>query len=110
MCIRDRFLDYNAAIPKSSSTDVVVSTRGLIGSIERTSLLISDRLKSPLRVVFDADVIKMSCSTTMGKAYDECPCQSTGNQVEMGFNNRYLMDALKNSGSDMVRLEISGPL
>ena len=28
----------------------------------------------------------------------------------MGFNNRYLMDALKNSEADMVKLQISGPL
>ena len=28
----------------------------------------------------------------------------------MGFNNRYLMDALKNSEADMVKMEISGPL
>ena len=104
------FLDYNAAIPKDSTTDVTVSVRGLMNSIERTSLLISDRLKSPLRVLFDDGVIKMSCSTTMGKAYDECPCETAGAQVEMGFNNRYLMDALKNTDCDMVRLRISGPL
>ena len=104
------FLDYNAAIPKNCSTAVKVSTRSLASSIERTSLLISDRLKSPLRVVFDRDLIQMSCSTTIGKAYDECSCESQGPRVEMGFNNRYLMDALKNSGTDMVRLEIGGPL
>ena len=108
--LEGEFLDYNAAIPKDCSTTVKVSTRGLVSSIERTSLLISDRLKSPLRVVFDQGLVRMSCSTTIGKAYDECECQSQGPQVEMGFNNRYLMDALKNSEADMVKLEISGPL
>ena len=108
--LEGEFLDYNAAIPKNCSTSVKVSTRGLSSSIERTSLLISDRLKSPLRVVFDEGLVRMSCSTTIGKAYDECQCESQGPRVEMGFNNRYLMDALKNSGTDMVKLEISGPL
>lgn len=108
--LEGEFLDYNSAIPKDSSTVVKVSTRGLASSIERTSLLISDRLKSPLRVVFDDGLVRMSCSTTIGKAYDECECQSAGPRVEMGFNNRYLMDALKNSEADMVKLEISGPL
>ena len=46
----------------------------------------------------------------MGKAYDECACSFSGKPVEIGFNNRYLIDALKNSQSDMVRLEIGGPL
>ncbi len=108
--LEGEFLDYNAAIPKDCSTTVKVSTRGLSSSIERTSLLISDRLKSPLRVVFEDGLVKMSCSTTIGKAYDECQCETEGARVEMGFNNRYLMDALKNSDVDMVKLEISGPL
>ena len=91
------FLDYHAAIPRESSTNVVVNTRALIHSIERTSLLISDRLRSPLRVDFGESIIKMSCSTT-------------GNLLEMGFNNRFLLDALKNVDTDMVRLELCGPL
>lgn len=104
------FLDYNAAIPKDSTTTVTVSTRALINSIERTSLLISDKLKSPLKVVFQEGLVKMSCSTTIGKAYDECVCAIEGGALEMGFNNRYLMDALKHSDTDMVRLQMSGPL
>lgn len=104
------FLDYHAAIPKESSTTVVVNTRALINSIERTSLLISDRLRSPLRVDFGESVIKMSCATSIGKAYDECCCSTTGNLLEMGFNNRFLLDALKNVDTDMVRLELCGPL
>lgn len=108
--LEGEFLDYNAAIPKDSSTNVVVNTRSLMNSIERTSLLISDKLKSPLKVVFEDALVKMSCSTTIGKAYDECPCSIDGKPLEMGFNNRYIMDALKNSDADMVRLELGGPL
>lgn len=108
--LEGEFLDYNAAIPKDSSTTVTVNTRALINSIERTSLLISDKLKSPLKVSFSGELVKMSCSTTIGKAYDECACSIDGAELDMGFNNRYLMDALKHSETDMVRLEMSGPL
>lgn len=108
--LEGEFLDYNAAIPKDSTTTVSVSTRALISSIERTSLLISDKLRSPLKVVFTEDLVKMSCSTTIGKAYDECVCDIQGGGLEMGFNNRYFMDALKHSEADMVKLEMGGPL
>lgn len=108
--LEGEFLDYKTAIPPASQTEIRLATREFISSIERTSLLISDRLKSPLRVSFEQGLIKMSCSTTIGKAYDELPCVCTGASVEMGFNNRYLLDALKNAESDEVRLEINGPL
>lgn len=108
--LEGEFLDYKTAIPSGVQTSVLVNTREYIESVERASLLISDRLKSPLREVYEADLIKTSCSTTIGKVYDEIPCSAQGSSVEMGFNNRYLLDALKNAGCDQVRLEINGPL
>lgn len=108
--LEGEFLDFQAAIPRESSTTVVVNTRALASSIERTSLLISDRLKSPLRIEFTESLIKMSSSTSIGKAYDECCCSTDGNSLEMGFNNRFLLDALKNVDCDMVRLLMNGPL
>ena len=104
------FLDYKAAIPKTEKTTVEVSTRLLIEGIERTSLLISDRLRSPLKLNMADEKIKISCSTTMGKAYDEVECKISGDGINMGFNNKYLLDALKASDCDMVKLQINGPV
>lgn len=104
------FLDYNAAIPKVEKTTVQVSTRLLTEGIERTSLLISDRLRSPIKLNIADEKIKISCSTTIGKAYDEVSCNIEGEGVNMGFNNKYLLDALKASDCDMVKLQINGAL
>ncbi len=108
--LEGEFLDYKAAIPPSSTTDVTVEVRPLMESISRTSLLISDRLKSPLRLLFEDNTIKMSCSTSMGKAYDQLDCQLTGKDLEIGFNNRYLLDALRVIDCDKVKLLLNGPL
>lgn len=104
------FLDYNAAIPKMEKTSIEVSTRLLIEGIERTSLLISDRLKSPLKLNMSDEKIRISCNTTMGKAYDEVDCKINGDGINMGFNNKYLLDALKASDCDMVKLLVNGPV
>jgi DNA polymerase-3 subunit beta len=104
------FLDYATAIPKGATTVVEAGTRELVDSIERTSLLISDRIKSPLRVKFGEEKISLSCFTSLGKAYDEIEGLVNGPPVEMGFNNRYLLDALRACGCDKIRLEISGAL
>ena len=101
------FLDYNAAIPKLSKTTVKVNTRSLTDAVERTSLLISDRLRSPIRLAVTEQTVQLNCSTTMGKAHDEVKCEMTGEPVSMGFNNKYLMDALKAAPADRLRLEFS---
>lgn len=108
--LEGEFLDYNAAIPKTEKSNIQVSTRLLIEGIERTSLLISDRLRSPLKLNMSDDRIKISCNTSMGKAYDEVECKIDGEGINMGFNNKYLLDALKASDCDMVKLQINGPV
>jgi DNA polymerase-3 subunit beta len=63
-----------------------------------------------LRLNFSDNTIHISCSTSIGKVYDEISCAIEGADVEMGFNNKYLLDALRSTGCDEVRIEISGPL
>ncbi len=104
------FLDYKAAIPKEGKIRVRVSTRALSDSVDRVSLLISDRLRSPLRVKFSKDEIKITCSTAIGRGSDSVPAQSDGQDITIGFNNRYFLDALKNVDSDELILEITDPL
>jgi len=104
------FLDYKTSLPKVGNTVVSVGSREIIEGIERTSLLISDRLRSPLKLVFGPGEIEMSCSTPLGNSYDVVECKTTGDGVEMGFNNKYMLDALKAADTDRVRIEISGPL
>jgi len=108
--LEGEFLNYQSVIPKDSAAVVKVGTRDLISSIERTSLLIADKAKNPLKINFTSDTIKINCTTSIGKAYDECPCQAQGKEVEMGFNSQYLLDALRYSETDMVKFEINGPL
>ena len=108
--LEGEFLDYKAAIPTASGTEVLVKTRGLMDSVERVSLLITDRLKSPVRCVFQDHEIKISCSTAMGRANDQLEAEITGPNVEIGFNNRYLLDALRNADGDEVRVQLNGPL
>lgn len=108
--LEGEFLDYNSAIPKAVKTSIKLNTREIIDSIERASLLISDRTRTPLRVNVGEGKVQVSCSTAMGRVYDEINGEITGEAVNMGFNNKYLLDALKAADGDMVKLEINGAL
>ena len=103
------FLDYNRVVPVSCTTTVTVPTRQFINCIERASLIITERLKNPLRVRFDK-AVSVRCQTALGSVMDEIEAKIEGQAVEVGFNNRYLLDALRYSGKDEVVFQISGPL
>ena len=45
-----------------------------------------------------------------GRVMDEFAAACEGDEVEIGFNNRYLLDALRNARTEQVRVQLSGPL
>ncbi len=106
--LEGNFLDYK--MPPSAATQFVISTRVLASSVERMALLTSEKIQSPVRCSISADEIKLSCSTSVGRANDMIPASVTGSDVEIGFNNRYLLDALKNADTDEVRVLLNGSL
>ena len=105
--LEGEFLAYRNAIPANSSIKVEGDKRALLASIDRVSLIISDKLKSPLRCVFDDGMLSITTKTGIGDAADQCPIEGDGKGLEIGFNNKYLMDALKAAPADRVRLEMS---
>ena len=105
--LEGEFLAYRQAIPRNNAIKVEGDTRTLLTSIDRVSLIISDKLKSPLRCVFGDNVLSITTKTGIGDAADQCPISGDGQNLEIGFNNRYLMDALKAAPTDRVRLELS---
>ncbi len=107
--IDGEYLDYTRVIPVSCTTTVTAPTREFINCVERASLIITERLKNPLRIRFDKNVT-VRCQTSLGSVMDEIDAGVEGQAVEVGFNNRYLLDALRYCGKDEVVFQISGPL
>ena len=109
--IEGDFLNYESVIPKDKKTRITVDCKTFIDTIERASLIITERLKNPLRISFGEDRVTVRCQTPLGKVVDEfAPVQMEGDAVEIGFNNRYLLDALRYSKCEKMVLEINGPL
>ena len=103
-------MNYKAAIPSKHSTEMIINTRKFINSIDRMSLLLNERMKSPIRCRIDNGIIKTSCHTALGQAYDEFEADIQGEDLEIGFDNRYMLDALKNTDTDEIKIHMNGPL
>ena len=101
------FLDYEAAITGETTSTVKVNTRAWRESVTRVGLMVTERLKSPIRCVFEGDLAKLSCQTVIGKAMDETSIELKGEALTIGFNNKYMLDAVRASGCDMIKIEMS---
>ena len=101
------FLDYKNAIPTNNPISIEVDNKTMLESLDRVSVVISEKLKSPVRCVFSDDRVYMSARTGNGEAKDICPVRGDGQSLEIGFNNRYLMDALRYAPADTVTMQLN---
>ena len=108
--IEGSFIDYKATVSKEEKTVLVISTRKLIESVERMSLLNNERMQSPVRCKFLDNEIRLSCASAVGSAKDVIDIDIAGESLEIGFNNKYMLDALKNTETDEVKLVLNGPV
>lgn len=105
--LEGEFLDYKNAIPRSNPIQVEVESKAMLESLDRVSVVISEKLKSPVRCVFDEGKVYLSAKTANGEAKDICNLSGDGKQLEIGFNNRYLMEALRYAPADKVKMELN---
>lgn len=105
--LEGEFLNYKNSIPKASKYSIIAEKKDIIEAIERVSLIISDKLKSPVRCVFEDECLKVYTQTALGRASDECSVKGDGEGLEIGFNNKYILEALKAAPSATVAMQLS---
>ena len=105
--LEGEFLDYKNAIPRKNPITLTVDTKRMIESIDRVSVVISEKLKSPVKCRFEYNKVTMTAKTANGDGKDVCPVEGDGDGLEIGFNNRYLSEALRYAPADTVKMELN---
>lgn len=104
------FLDWKRVVPTNCPVKLVANVSDFSASIERVGLIVSEKFKSPVRCTFSHHVAHLKTSTTIGAAEDQCAIAGDGKDMEIGFNVRYLADALRAVPSEEVTLELTNGL
>jgi len=108
--LEGEFMDWRKVLKTESSVKLVASVSNLAASIERVSLVVSEKFKSPVRCVFGNQSVDFKTATVMGTAHDTCSLAGDGKDLEIGFNCRYLLDAIKAVPASEVTLELTNGL
>ena len=108
--LEGEFLDWRRVVPTNCPVKLVANVSDLASSVERVGLIVSEKYKSPVRCIFGHQELLMRTSTTIGAAEDRCSLAGDGKELEIGFNVRYLADALRVIPSEEVTLELTNGL
>ncbi len=108
--LEGEFLDWRKVVPTNCPIKLVANVSDLAASIERVGLIVSEKYKSPVRCIFGSQELLLRTNTTIGAAEDRCTLAGDGQELEIGFNVRYLADALRVIPSEEVVLELTNGL
>lgn len=101
------FPEYDYVIPKSSDKVLKIGREELLQAIRRVSLL-SDELFKPIVMKIGEEVVEVrSNSPELGEAWEVIPAQLQGEELEIGFNARYLLDVLSAMEEELVVMEMN---
>lgn len=106
--VEGTFMDYKKTISKNPKTFVHIGTRQLLETIERMAVIDTDSRRKPIECNISENQITFDCKQTIGKAHEVLDAEATGEDVTIGFNSHYFMDAIKNTPTDEIKLEIEG--
>ena len=104
------FLDWRKVVPANSPIKLTANVGDLASAIERVGLIVSEKYKSPVRCIFSDQVLQLRTNTTIGAAEDRCVIAGDGKDLEIGFNVRYLADALRVIPCEEVVMELTNSL
>ena len=105
--VEGKFPDYNRVIPKNHKNAIIMGRAPLLASLQRTAILTSEKFKG-VRLNIESGTLRVAANNAeQEEAVDELDIDYAGDDIEIGFNVTYLIDALANMEQEMVRLELA---
>lgn len=108
------FIEYSRFIPSTFAINLKLDGSRLLQSLER-ALLITENIqkgetKSPLRLNFAEDKLTLTTASSTGRFYDEIEIEKEGEDIEIGFNCRYLIEVIRSCEEGQLLLSLNSPL
>ncbi|MBA4602858.1 DNA polymerase III subunit beta [Thermoactinomyces mirandus] len=109
--LQGTYPDTNRVIPKHGDTELVSSTRELLQSVDRASLISRDGRDNVIKwTLRDGKLEVNSTAQDIGSVSEEVNAKVNGPELSISFNARYMMEALRSIESDEIRIQFTGAM
>ena len=104
------FIKYRDILPKESSTTVKISRKGLMDSVERASLFAREGRNNLIICSVNNNFMQITSTSEEGNVKEDLLVETEGPGLEIGFNSKYILDALKVIEDEEVIMEFNTPV
>ena len=108
--LEGQFLNYKEIIRKDHKTTVLVNKEEFQNSLERASLLASEAKANLIKLNIREDKIIIKSNSEIGDVYEEVYSKQSGDELNIAFNSRYILDGIRIMETDEIELSFMGSL
>ncbi len=108
--IDGKYPNYDAVIPKDNPNRLIVNRASFLNSVRRASIF-SSKTTHQIRLRMAGTELNISAEDIdfSNKADERLTCQYEGDDMQIGFNSKFLLEMLNNLNSEDVLIEMSVP-
>ena len=111
--IDSEYIDYNRMIPRDNTIVVNIDRERLLSGLERANIIAEEKIqgsgKSYVKISVSDQYLALTSSSVHGCVNDEMDCVHEGEDIEIGFNCRYLIDSVKVAEGENIYVKFKNP-
>ena len=105
--IEGNYPDYNKVFPESLPHKLVVEKNELKSALQRMSILSNEQFKGVKLSLSKSEVMITTNNPSQEEGEDSVPCTYTGEELDIGFNLTYLLEAIDVISSDKIAIQLN---
>ena len=105
--LEGKFINYNSLLPQEHKLLVNINRQELQNAIERASLMAKDGNTNLIKLDLQQENLVITSNSQLGKVREEISIKLQGEDIQIAFNSKYLLDVLKNVEADEVIMKMT---
>ena len=111
--IDSEYIDYNRMIPRDNGIIVTIDKDRLLSGLERANIIAEEKIqgsgKSYVKLSVKDQIFSLTSTSVYGCVNDEMDCVHEGEDIDIGFNCRFLIDAVKVAEGENLYIKLKNP-
>ncbi len=105
--LEGEFIKYESIIPQEHKMKVIINKQELLGCIERASLMAKEGNSNLIKFDIHGDNLVITSNSQLGKVKEEVTINLQGEDLQIAFNSKYLIDVLKIIDEEEITMEFT---
>ncbi|HLR21684.1 MAG TPA: DNA polymerase III subunit beta [Tissierellaceae bacterium] len=108
--LEGQFFNYKDIIREDHNTKVIVNKNDFRDSLERASLLSKEEKANLVKLTISDNEVIIRSNSEIGNVYEQIDSEQEGEDLNIAFNSRYILEGIKTIESENIQLNFMGSL